>query len=69
MKEIQCFFCSQDVHDIDYKDTELLRGFISGQMKIIDPRYSSVCARHQRRLAQAIKRARVLGLMPFVRVN
>jgi len=69
MKEIQCFFCSQDVHDIDYKDTELLRGFISGQMKIIDPRYSSVCARHQSRLAQAIKRARVLGLMPFVRAN
>lgn len=69
MKEIQCFFCSQDVHDIDYKDTELLRGFISGQMKIIDPRYSSVCARHQRGLAQAIKRSRVLGLMPFVRAN
>ena len=67
MKESQCFFCSQDVKAIDYKDTELLRSFTSGQCKIIDPRYSAVCAHHQRLLAQAIKRSRVLGLLPFVR--
>jgi small subunit ribosomal protein S18 len=66
MKESQCFFCSQDVREIDYKDTELLRSFISGQKKIVDPRYSGVCARHQRSLARAIKRARVLALLPFV---
>ena len=67
MQETQCFFCSQDVNQIDYKDVELLRSFTSGQCKIIDPRYSAVCARHQRVLATAIKRSRVLGLLPFVR--
>lgn len=69
MKESQCFFCSQDVKDIDYKDVEMLRSFTSGQCKIIDPRYSGICARHQRRLAEAIKRSRVLGLLPFVRTK
>lgn len=63
----QCFFCSQNIDDIDYKDAELLRRFISSQAKIVDPRYSGTCVKHQRRLAQAIKRARFLGLLPFVR--
>ncbi|MFA5084356.1 MAG: 30S ribosomal protein S18 [Candidatus Paceibacterota bacterium] len=62
----QCFFCSQNLKDVDYKETELLRRFMSGQSKIIDPRYSALCAKHQRKLAQAIKRARYLGLLPFV---
>ena len=63
----QCFFCSQDVQDIDYKEPELLKRFVSSQGKIIDPRYTSTCAKHQRRLARAIKRARFLALLPFVR--
>jgi len=62
----QCFFCSQNLKDVDYKEIELLRRFVSGQKKIIDPRYSGLCAKHQRKLAQAIKRARYLGLLPFV---
>lgn len=61
----QCFFCSQNLKDIDYKEADLLRRFISGQGKIIDPRYTGVCTKHQRKLAQAIKRARYLGLLPF----
>ena len=65
----QCFFCSQNLTEIDYKETDLLRGFLSGQCKVIDPRYTGVCARHQRRLARAIKRARILGLLPFVRAK
>ncbi|OGY97197.1 MAG: 30S ribosomal protein S18 [Candidatus Liptonbacteria bacterium GWC1_60_9] len=64
---MQCYFCSQNLNEIDYKESELLKRFISGQGKIIDPKYSSTCAKHQRRLAQAIKRARFLGLLPFVR--
>jgi len=64
---MNCFFCSQNVHDIDYKQTELLRRFTSSQAKIIDPQHTNVCAKHQRRLAMAIKRARFLGLLPFVR--
>jgi len=64
---MQCFFCSQNLKEIDYKDVELLRRFISGQAKIIDPKHTGTCAKHQRKVAQAIKRARYLGLLPFVR--
>jgi small subunit ribosomal protein S18 len=63
----QCFFCSQNLNDIDYKDVELLRRFISGQAKIIDPKHTGTCAKHERRLAQAVKRARFMGLLPYVR--
>lgn len=63
----QCFFCSQNLKEIDYKEVELLRRFVSSHAKIIDPRHTSVCASHQRRLAQAVKRARFMGLLPFVR--
>ena len=63
----QCFFCSQNLNDIDYKETDLLRSFVSGQAKVIDPRYTGVCSKHQRRLARAIKRARFLALLPFVK--
>lgn len=63
----QCVFCSQNVKEIDYRDAELLARFISGQAKIIDPRHTGVCAKHQRWLAKAIKRARIAGLLPFVR--
>lgn len=62
-----CFFCSQNYEVIDYKDVNLLRRFTSGQAKIIDPRYTRTCAKHQRMLANAIKRARILALLPFVR--
>lgn len=61
----QCFFCSQNLKIIDPKETELLKRFVSGQAKIIDPKFTGVCAKHQRRLARAIKRARILGLLPF----
>ena len=63
----QCFFCSQNLKQIDYKETELLKRFVSGQGKIIDPKHTNVCAKHQRLLAQAIKRARFLALLPFVK--
>lgn len=63
----QCFFCSQNINDIDYKEPELLKRFISGRGKIVDSKYTSTCAKHQRRLAEAIKRARHLGLLPFAR--
>lgn len=62
----QCFFCSQNLDVIDYKNVELLKRFVSTQAKIIDPRHTGTCDKHQRRLAQAIKRARFLALLPFV---
>jgi small subunit ribosomal protein S18 len=53
--------------EIDYKEIDLLKRFISSQSKIIDPRHTSVCAKHQRKLSTAIKRARYMSLLPFVR--
>lgn len=63
----QCIFCSQNIENVDYKDVVFLKRFTSGQAKIIDPRYTGSCASHQRKLAQAIKRARYMGLLAFVR--
>lgn len=63
---MQCFFCSQNLKSIDYKEKDLLRRFISSQAKIIDPKWTNTCAKHQRMLASAIKRARIIGLLPFV---
>lgn len=67
MRTKQCVFCSQNVQEIDYRNIEVLRRFTSGQAKIVDPRHTGVCAKHQRQLARGIKRARVMGLLPFVR--
>lgn len=63
----QCFFCSQNLKEIDYKDAGFLKRFISAQGKIVDPRHTAICAKHQRKLSQAIKRARFLGLLSFVK--
>ena len=63
----QCFFCSQNLKNVDYKEVELLRRFVSSQAKIVDPRHTNICAKHQRKLSTAIKQARFMGLLPYVR--
>jgi small subunit ribosomal protein S18 len=63
----QCFFCSQNLQQIDYKDHLALKRFISTQGKIVDPRHTATCAKHQRKLAEAVKRARFLGLLSAVK--
>ena len=63
----QCYFCSQNLNEVDYKNAELVKKFMSGQGKIIDPKFTGTCARHQRRLAEAVKRSRIMGLVPFTR--
>ncbi len=63
----QCFFCSQNLANVDYKEVDLLKRFVSSQSKIIDPNHTGICAKHQRKLAQAIKRARFMGLLAYVR--
>jgi small subunit ribosomal protein S18 len=60
-----CRFCSDKVEDIDYKDIKRLRNLITERGKIIPRRISGNCARHQRQLGTAIKRARNIALMPF----
>jgi small subunit ribosomal protein S18 len=61
-----CLFCRDKIDDIDYKDPVLLRPYISDRGKITPRRKSGACAKHQRRLAMAIKRARHLALLPYV---
>lgn len=61
-----CRFCENKVSYIDYKDTKRLLKFMTDVGKIIPRRTSGTCARHQRQLTRAIKRARHLALLPFV---
>lgn len=61
-----CSFCVAKAKEIDYKDSEKLRGYISDRGKIEPRRKSGTCARHQRALSVAIKRARHLALLPYV---
>jgi small subunit ribosomal protein S18 len=61
-----CFFCRDKIEVIDYKDPAKLRPYITDRGKIMPRRKSGTCARHQRILANAIKRARHLALLPFV---
>ncbi|HXU46292.1 MAG TPA: 30S ribosomal protein S18 [Thermoanaerobaculia bacterium] len=60
-----CKFCADRIEHVDYKDTKLLQGFVPERAKILPRRISGTCARHQRLLQQAIKRARHLALVPF----
>lgn len=61
-----CQFCVDKVTDIDYKETAKLRKYISERAKIVPRRVTGTCAKHQRQLAVAIKRARVVALLPYV---
>ncbi len=60
-----CQFCVEKDKAINYKDVELLRGLVSDRGKIRPRRQTGTCARHQRELAVAIKRARHMALLPF----
>jgi small subunit ribosomal protein S18 len=66
MEVKSCHFCDQKMDKIDYKDVYLLRRFMNSQGKIYPPKKHKTCAKHQRLLAKAIKRARVMALVPFV---
>jgi small subunit ribosomal protein S18 len=60
-----CRFCADKTLAVDYKDVRTLQSFITEGGKIVPSRTSGNCARHQRQLAVAIKRARVIALLPF----
>ena len=60
-----CAFCVDKVDKIDYKDINLLRRFVSDTGQIDSRRRTGTCARHQRRVTEAIKRARFLALLPY----
>jgi len=60
-----CRFCVEKIDDINYKDVRMLSSFISERGKIVPRRISGVCAKHQRSVQLAIKRARTIALLPF----
>lgn len=64
-KKKVCAFCQDKSVSIDYKDVNKIKRFVTEKGKILPRRQTGVCARHQRELALAIKRARVVALLPF----
>ncbi len=63
---MQCYFLINKIKEIDYKDTEILKNFTNPHARILSRKRTGVCAKHQRGLGRAIKRARFMGLMPYV---
>ncbi len=61
-----CFFCKDKVAEIDYKNISQLRRYVSERGKIRSRRISGACRRHQVQVAQAVKRAREMALLPYV---
>jgi small subunit ribosomal protein S18 len=61
-----CRFCEEKIGDIDYKQVDMLRNLLTDRGKIRPRRQTGTCAKHQRQLSMAIKRARHLALLPFV---
>lgn len=64
-KERACYLCTNAIDDIDYKDVRLVQRFMSASGKIMPRRRSGACLRHQHVVGQAIKRARIMALVPF----
>ena len=64
-----CLFCVDKIEHIDYKDIGRLRKFTSERGKILPRRMSGLCAKNQRKITVAVKRARMIALMPFTTVK
>ena len=60
-----CQFCKEDAEYIDYKDTQMLRKYVTDRGKIKPRRVTGACTQHQRDIANAVKRAREMALMPY----
>jgi len=62
----QCFFSKNNITFVDYKDTDLLKKFLNPHARIMSRKKTGVCATSQRQLAEAVKRARFMALLPYV---
>lgn len=60
-----CFFCVNNICDIDYKDINVLQKFTSNYQKILPRKRMGACSKHQKQLAKAVKRARYMALIPY----
>ncbi|MCX6703274.1 MAG: 30S ribosomal protein S18 [Candidatus Zambryskibacteria bacterium] len=63
---MKCYFTQNNIVHIDYKDVDLLKKFLNPHARMISRKRTGTTAKNQRNLAEAIKRARVMGLLPFV---
>lgn len=66
MKKEQCYFSQHGIKAIDYKDVDLLRKFVNPHARILGKSSTGICAKHQRQLSTAIKRARYMGLIEYI---
>ena len=66
VKDKKCYMCDNGLSDVDFKDGQLLRKFISSYSKIMPKRRTKLCSKHQRKIAMAIKRARIMAVLPFI---
>ena len=66
VKRRNCFFCKEKIDEIDYKNVNQLRRYVSEKGKIRSRRITGACRRHQVQVAQAVKRAREMALLPYV---
>ncbi len=64
---MDCHFCQDNIEGIDYKETARLRKFVTSEFRIGSARRNKLCDKHQRRIANAIKLARFMALMPYTR--
>ncbi len=62
----QCYFSKNNITQIDYKDVGTLKKYLNPHGRMVARKRTGLCAKHQRQLAQAIKRARFMGLMPYI---
>jgi small subunit ribosomal protein S18 len=66
IRKKNCFFCREKIAEVDYKNTNQLRRYVSEKGKIRSRRITGACRRHQRQVALAVKRAREMALLPYV---
>lgn len=68
-KRRNCYLCENKINYVDYKDTQMLRRFMSPHAKILGRKRTGSCQKHQKVVTQALKRARHMALLPFVSQN
>lgn len=68
-KKRPCRLCKEKIKSINYKDVDYVSRFVSDRGRIVPSRITGSCARHQRMIANAVKRARIADLLPFVRIR
>lgn len=61
-----CYFSKNGIKQVDYKDVEILKKFLNPHGRMVARKRTGICANHQKQLASAIKRARIMGFLPFI---